>query len=568
MGNKMKIKDKPNILILYTDQQRFDTIAALGAKHMITPNLDRLVKCGRSYLHAYSSSPACMPTRHDLLTGVSAKYHGYWTNGKKPMRSMGDFKTMPQMLNEVGYETFAVGKMHYFPSRDDHGWSQMQLMEEVPVSREADEYLQYLESVGLGHILSPHGVRTMFYHSPQVARVPEEHLGTTWVADRTIDLINRDSEKPFFMMSGWIDPHPPYHVPEKYLQMYRDAKLPNVCLRPFSDDRHYPIDVESLMPDARQLQRLREAYFASCTFVDAQIGRVLDALEQSGKVDNTVVIFTSDHGEMLGDRQAFQKFTPYEGSAHVPLIISGPGFSPDSRCQVPVSSWDLTATVLDLAGAVPPQDQPLIGTSLCGPFFDGDIDDSDRIVCFHHGGDPEHLDLERSFRHFVAAVGYNCKFIHYSNGGDEEFYDLIRDPWEQNNLIASSHADSKILSRLRNACIAFERYHGQAERVDGNNFFDEPYSRPQVNVAGYFGARIGQIPCWLGKYTEGDLNILMEELNNSLCNEGVFIPDDREWKEELISRWQQMGGDPQAVLKFIARMSVLRSGEPEPLGEA
>jgi arylsulfatase A-like enzyme len=547
--------DKPNILILYTDQQRFDTIAALGAKHAITPNLDRLAGCGRSYLNAYSSSPACMPTRHDMLTGVSARYHGYWTNAKKPMQSIGDFKTMPEMLKGVGYDTFAVGKMHYYPVRDHHGWSQMQLMEEVPTSRGNDEYLQYLESVGLGHILSPHGVRTLFYHSPQVSPVPEEHLGTTWVADRTIDLIDQSSNQPFFIMSGWIDPHPPYSVPAKYLEMYRDAELPAPCSRPSTDERHYPLDDRSSLPDALQLRRLREAYFASCAFVDVQIGKVLDALEQSGRMADTVVIFTSDHGEMLGDRQAFQKFTPYEGSAHVPLIISGPGFNPGSRCQTPVSSWDLTSTVLDLAGVVPPPEQPFVGMSLRDPAFDGDDDGSDRIICFHHGGDPDISGTP--FRRFVAAVGYNCKFIHYSNGGGEEFYDLGCDPWEQDNLIAGNRVDEDVLSKLRNACIAFEHCHGQAERVDGNNFIDEPYSRPQVNVAGYFGARIKQNPCWPEKYTEKELNCLIEELNNGLGNEAVFIPDDHEWKDELISHWRQLGGDPESMLKFVTRMKTV-----------
>ena len=176
----------------------------------------------------------------------------------------------------------------------------MYLMEEIPRSRKDDEYLQYLESVGLGDISSPHGVRPLFYHAPQSSPIPEEHHGTAWVANKTIELIQQKRSQPFFIMSGWIDPHPPYSIPGSYLEQYKDAPLPDPCPRPASDERQYPQSDDLDVPDAHQLQRLREAYFASCTFVDAWIGNVLNALEEAGQLDNTYIIFTSDHGEMLG----------------------------------------------------------------------------------------------------------------------------------------------------------------------------------------------------------------------------------------------------------------------------
>ncbi len=551
---------KPNILILYIDQQRFDTIAAYGNSHMITPNLDRLAASGCRFSNSYSSSPACMPTRHDLLTGLSARHHGYWTNGKKTMSDLKDYKTMPQLLNECGYETIAIGKMHHYPAREHHGWSSMQLMEEIPVSLEEDEYLQYLQAAGYENVMSPHGVRSLFYHSPQAAPIPEKHLGTCWVADNIIKTMREKREKPFCIMGGWIDPHPPYSVPQKYLDMYRDAELPPPCPRPDGDSRQYPFD-ENNYPDKLHLQRLREAYFAACTFVDEQIGRVLDFLETNNMLSDTVIIFTSDHGEMLGDRQAFQKFTPYEGSARVPLIISGPGFAPGSSCDVPVVSWDLTATVLDIAGAAPPPEQPYAGTGLRKILTEQDKF-ANRIICFHHGGDP---DAPASpFKRFVAAVGHGFKFIHYYNGGDEELYDLQNDPDEQSNLISGNPACQAVLMELRRACIDFERQHGQPELINADSgFIDDEYHKPLFNVAGFFGARIKQIPRWPGKIGKTERTHLLRELYDGLNMESVCIPGHANLEDELRSVWQELGGENEDMNEFISAMRKKLAGEKE-----
>jgi arylsulfatase A-like enzyme len=227
----MPKENRPNILLLHTDQQRFDTIAALGASHMTTPNLDRLVRNGRTFRRAFSSNPVCMPARHDLLTGAAARHHGYYSNTNDFIRDHA-LATTPRLLQRAGYQTLAVGKMHHNPPREHHGWAHMFLMEELPESREDDAYLQYLEQVGFGHIRCQHGVRPLFYHTPQVSRVPEEHHGSAWVAHKAIELIREPREKPFFLFASWVGPHPPYYVPESYLEMYRDRELPPPCPLP------------------------------------------------------------------------------------------------------------------------------------------------------------------------------------------------------------------------------------------------------------------------------------------------------------------------------------------------
>ncbi|MBT3605230.1 MAG: sulfatase-like hydrolase/transferase, partial [Candidatus Latescibacteria bacterium] len=126
---------QPNILILHTDQQRFDTINALGHTHVDTPNMDRLAKHGTAFTRAFSSNPVCMAARHDLLTGVSARHHGYWSNNKTFIKNPA-LTTVPRLLTQSGYQTIAIGKMHHRPDREHHGWAHMHNMEELPNCRE------------------------------------------------------------------------------------------------------------------------------------------------------------------------------------------------------------------------------------------------------------------------------------------------------------------------------------------------------------------------------------------------------------------------------------------------
>jgi arylsulfatase A-like enzyme len=489
---------RPNILILHADQQRFDTIAALGSSHVRTPNLDRLVAEGRAYLNGYSSCPVCMPARHDLLTGASARHHGFWGNSNNFIASHA-LDTFPRLLTRAGYQTVAVGKMHHNPPREHHGWAHMFLMEELPGRREDDAYLQYLDSVGLGGVRCQHGVRPLFYHTPQPSQVPEEHHGSAWVAHKTIELLREERDVPFCIMASWVGPHPPYYVPEKYLAEYRDAELPGPCPLPGDGDRQFPPSPENPEPGSLRAQRLREAYFAACTLIDTHIGRILDTLEETGQADNTLIFFTSDHGEMLGDRQGYQKHYPYEGSAHIPYIVRGPGFAPGSRSTCPVNTWDVTATVLDAAGVDVPAEHPLAGTSL---LREADLP-ADRVIHFHHG-----VGRNR----YVAAMGSGHKFVHYYNGGEEELYDLAADPWEQNNLLAGG-SEHEVAAALREATLAFEQEYGQAERVQDGAFVDFPYAEPARHGASFYPPwSYRQYPCWTTGHSPADLAEILAEM--------------------------------------------------------
>ncbi|MCK5803939.1 MAG: sulfatase-like hydrolase/transferase [Lentisphaeria bacterium] len=533
---------RPNILILHADQQRFDTINALGHGHVHSPNLDRLVRGGRAYTRAYSSCPVSMPARHDLLTGASARHHGYYTNSNAFIQDHG-LATMPRLLTEAGYQTIAVGKMHHNPPREHHGYAHMYSMEELPSCREDDAYLQYLESVGYGHIRCQHGVRPLFYHTPQPARVPEEHHGSAWVAHKTIEVLQEERDRPWLIISSWVGPHPPYYVPQKYLDMYRDAELPPPCPIPPGGEKNFAVSPENPEPTGIRMQRMREAYFAACTLIDTHIGRVLDALEETGQLENTLIFFTSDHGEMLGDHGGYQKHTPHEGSAHIPFLVHGPGFAAGTRSEMPVNTWDVTATILEATGVSVPEDHPLAGCSLLG---ESDFP-SNRIVCFHHG---------RGRGRYVAAVGRRHKFVHYHNGGEETLHDLAADPEEQCNLLAGGTTTPEIeslVTALRAKAIAFESEFGMPEMVSDGSFVDLPHAplaAHQCSLYPPWSSR--QYPPWPNGYSPDDLESITNEMRDCLNSDVAYVCHEPEWRENALQIWEGMGGARQTLLDIFA----------------
>jgi arylsulfatase len=526
---------RPNILLLHTDQQRFDTIAALGATHMHTPGIDRLVGRGTAFTCAYSANPVCQPARHDLITGVSARHHGYWSNANQSIQDY-SLATLPRLLTDVGYQTIAVGKMHFRPDREHHGFAHMHLMEELPSCREDDAYLQYLERVGCGHVRCQHGVRPLFYHTPQESRVPEEHHGSAWVAHQTIDLLRQDRDRPLFIFASWVGPHPPYYVPRKYLDMYATGDLPAPC-GPGDPDTQLRTPISPEDADSERLSHIRGGYFGATSLIDAQIARILDTLEETDQLDNTLILFTTDHGEMLGDRGHYQKHYPYEGSAHIPLIACGPGFARD-LCSVPATTWDVAATILDAAGIAPPEGHPLVGRPL------GSITgERERIVSFHHG---------TGARRYVATVGLGHKYVHWYNGGYDELYDLESDPWEQNNLSGSR---TDVESFLRRAALDFERDHGPAERISDGTFADLNYQAPDSHACSLYPRWSStQFPRWTNGYSEKDLEIIRQEMRDCLKDPHAYICTEEDWRVEAVEKWEQIGGDRKFYEELFAQV--------------
>jgi len=522
---QLKAKDeRPNILLIMTDQQRSDTINAAGAHFMKTPNMDRLAKGGRLYKNAYSPNPICMPARHNMLTGLTARYHGYpdncWGFGMPD-----GLPTFPEILSDNGYETRTIGKNHFYPPRRHNGYLNMELMQEVPAFREQDEYLLYLKENGLGHIQNIHGVRNLLYMVPQQSQIPDEHHGTTWAADRTIDFIETNNGRhPWMLKLGWIAPHPPFDVPEEYADLYKDADLPE----PYVSET----DLSSLAEENKQLgdlptpeyvRRMRELYYGAVSHIDYNLGRILDSLEASGQMDNTLIIFTSDHGEMLGDYGTYQKWLPYDSCSKIPLIIHYPkrikaGEVTDDFADLN----DILPTFLDAAGLEYPGIHQLPGESLLS-----EAPAKDR--------DHQYVEYSEGNRRWISLRDHNYKYNYYFGGAGEELFDMDHDPGECRNLMENplTRDAKEAKESLKKELVKHEFQWGIKGTIQNDDFIKlEPFvPKPYRNHA---------FPLFPSKLTneeeKTEMNSHLEEVIAVTRNEPAVHFEDLDLKA-----WQQNG---------------------------
>jgi arylsulfatase A-like enzyme len=468
--------DKPNILLLMTDQQRFDTINAAGYEFMQTPNLDRLTREGCLYRHAYTPNPICLAARHNVLTGLPARYHGFPDNVQTSVTRQ-DLPTLPRILSDSGYDTRVVGKMHFRPARRHNGFLKMELMEELPNTREEDEYAMYLKEVGLGHIQNIHGVRNLLYMLPQRSLIPQEHHGTKWVADRSIDFIrSNNGRQPFFLWTSWIAPHPPFDVTDEFADMYEDAEIPepyvsNTPLAALTQENAMLGDI----PSDVYLRRMREVYYAAISMVDEQVGRILDTLEDIGQLDNTMIIFVSDHGEFLGDYGLYQKWNPYDVCTRIPFIVRYPKkLKPGVIVENFIDLNDILPTVLDVAELDYPADFPLPGESLFSR-----SPEKDRTW--------QYVEYAENNRRWISVRNESHKYNYYYGGGFEQLFDMQNDPHETTNLLHCERSSEvrNTQQQMRAKLLDYEREWGLEGYVRESDFnVGEPYQpNPQRNEA-------------------------------------------------------------------------------------
>ena len=319
----MKENNQPNILHLFTDMQRFDTIAALGNNVIKTPNLDRLCRKGVAFTNAYSPSPVCVSARCSMITGQYPHNTGCYENGHMPTDGRQSFMAA---LNENGYRTHGIGKCHFTPDKFAlRGFETREVQEECGESskdQDKHHYIKYLNEKGYGHICEEHGIRGEMYYTPQPSQIPAEDHPTQWIGDRSINFLKEQQEGPWYLYASFIHPHPPFTPPNPWHKLYRPSMMPLP---------EVPDDWENLLTYVNKVQnrykyadqgmsnhqmRLIKAYYYACiSFVDYQIGRILDTLESTGQLDNTLILFSSDHGEHLGDRNSLGKRSMHDSSA-------------------------------------------------------------------------------------------------------------------------------------------------------------------------------------------------------------------------------------------------------------
>lgn len=423
--------DRPNIVFVMTDQQRFDTIAALGASPAFTPNLDRLVARGFSCTNAYSTCPVCVPARYSLMTGCEPTRTGWFGNWQAAPDVRGRCGPyLAEVLAGQGYRTWGLGKFHTFPRHEPLGFEVHEYSEELwpdETTFQQDDYVAWLRerAPDFAHLEQVHGERTDMYYAPQTRAQPGHLCGEAWLAERACEEINRDDGRPYFGFVSFVQPHPPIAPPIPYNRMFDPDTMP----APVSGDpvidaaddylgwmNHaiYAEDVST--PQARQL---RARYAGAIAFIDACVGRILDAVEARSDAANTLICFFSDHGDHLGDHGAWQKESFFEASCRVPMLVSWPRRWPCAR------RWTAPVTLTDLF--------PLATAAAKGSpeLRDGydllrslDTGASERRRCVGIFGHP-------GTRHFKAMLREgDWKYLWLANGGREFLFNVAQDPGE------------------------------------------------------------------------------------------------------------------------------------------
>jgi len=462
---------RPNILILFTDQQRFDAMGCAGNSEIRTPNMDALAASGVRFTQACTSTPICVAARMSMVTGHRVSRHRFPANNKLPGAAP-DLPTLMTCLHDAGYWNQAIGKTHF---RGRHyGFHRFESAEEVRHSFLEDDYLIYLRENKIPTRF-PNGHRDILYFQPQTNGIALEHHKSTWVTRRSIEFLRRhrryNRDRPFFLFASWTAPHPPFAPPEPYDEMYPPdgMGLPEFPERPLSTLPAacwgHRARLDGMHRDPDRLRRVRALYYGLVSQVDDGVGEVLGELQRLGLDQDTIVIFSSDHGEMLGDHGLSQKNVPYEHSVRIPLIVRWPEVTqPGAICDDLVGINDIFPTLIQGLGLEYPQATgPLTGDSFlrcCGAGLG--IERDGFFIDYGHGKS-----------RWVALRGRRYKYVLWASGGREELFDLEADPWETTNLI---EREPGLTAGFRARVLAWEHQHGFAESLSEGQWvgFNEP----------------------------------------------------------------------------------------------
>jgi arylsulfatase len=437
-------QSRPNILLFCTDQQRFDTIHALGNQHIRTPNYDRLANQGVAFTNAYCQTPICTASRASFLTGCYASSMHVNRNGNQYFPAQYTPRLISRILKNAGYDCGMVGKFHLAsaykrvePRLDDgyrlFEWSHAP-RQDWPVEQHA--YMRWLRDQGVD-FKKEYGAHRLpdwpdEYNAGIAARYHEAH----WCADTAVSWIKGSLKKPWFITVNTYAPHPPFQPPPEFLERMNPTALPPVLWGPREMEnqaRFTKVDFQSKPRDPATWpsRYMKAAYYAQNEFVDDCFGHVLDALEATGQRDNTLIVFTSDHGDAGGDHGLVHKGCRfYEGLAHVPLIFSWPArFRRGLQSRALVHLTDIVPTLLDATGLKLPD--YVHGRSLFG--IAAGKSDSGRHREFAFSEYHDALDLpDHTHANMLRNERYKLVLYHGHRSG--ELYDLEKDPREFTNL--------------------------------------------------------------------------------------------------------------------------------------
>jgi arylsulfatase len=450
----MTRQDQPNVVVLCTDQHRYDALGCYGNSLIATPAIDRLAGDGVLFERCYTPSPVCGPARASMLTGLFPHAHGLWANGVAlPPRQI----LLGRLLADAGYDCGLVGKLHLSSAkggrterRYDDGFRVFKWSSGPAHTSPANSYHQWLESTfpelwsrqRVGQPRTDAGGRHTLRPGEDM---PTEAHYSRWVAQEAIDYIRRgrDESKPFFLLANFFDPHHPFVAPDEYMAKYRDVAFPPPIRAPRPADGKPPIQAElssgrvgpgpGFSGYESALHDVIATYYAMIDLVDDEIGRIVSALDGAGLRDNTLVILTSDHGEMLGDHAQILKGPLfYEGAVRVPLVMRWPDrVQAGQRRNDLVQSLDVFATALAAAGCPVPETSQSI--DLLRPDAARALEqDRPWALCeYRNSGFP----IEPAVHATMLRKGRYKVVVHHSGVRQRagELYDLDDDPSETVN---------------------------------------------------------------------------------------------------------------------------------------
>ena len=432
--------NRPNILIIHADQHRYDCLGAYGNPDIQTPHIDKLSSDGRLYHNSFSSYPVCTPSRYSLLCGQYVRQHGGWTNRCTLAPGI---PTFPRELRDAGYHTAAVGKMHFTPTYLDVGFEEMQLAEQDGPGRYDDDYHRWLMAEGLcdrNDLMDQ--VREFRQHATPAywetmgaltSNLDEEHHSTTWIGAKAKDTLESWQGGGNLLMVGFIKPHHPFDPPSRWQDIYDPdslSLLPGWIEKPLQRDisrssGYFPH--QSLTES--KLRHVMAYYYATITQIDHHIGRMINLLRERGLYDNTLIIYTSDHGDYMGYHHLLLKGNyMYDPVIKVPLIIKFPGENlAGSVYSSMVSNLDICPTILHTAGCEVPQTMQGLDLSQS---------DAGREIIFAEGWAGQEI-MVRTQSH---------KLLYCENSDQNQLYDLNKDPYEMENRIKDPVKQPEYLS--------------------------------------------------------------------------------------------------------------------------
>ena len=452
---------RPHILFILADELRADCFGASGNPEVRTPHLDALAAEGVRFNNFFCAFPVCTPSRYSILTGLPVHEHRGWGNHCTLPPGTATF---PALLRQAGYQTKAVGKMHFTPTYADFGLSELELAEQNGPGRWDDDYHRYLRRLGLLDANDLEDQEAEFRRNARPeywtnlgalpSNLDERHYSTTWIGDRAVETLEHwDPASPALLMVGFIKPHHPFDPPATWARQYDPGKVsllpgwtPAVSAADRALGKGY-FDNATLTEEA--MRRCTALYYATISELDFQIGRMVSVLKKKGLYDSTLIVFTADHGEYLGFHHLLLKGNlMYDPLARVPLLIRPPG----GRAPRPVrddlfSNTDLAPTILRAAGLPP-------ATGMKGQDLLGSPAGHDIVFCESGDG-------------YIMARTRTHKLLWRHAPEQRLFFDLVTDPLELTNRIHGAAWKDEI-ARLTRAAEAWRPGPVTAAFVDEN----------------------------------------------------------------------------------------------------